>query len=177
MENILFSIVACLSRGLAFQENCFVCRSSLSLRQIGILRIKNPAGEIIQFSRWDKNPLSHLNGPSGSWNESLFCPGYFELGGVHYLLPAGSTYSVGYPYSQYVGLVEASTPFFETPVSARPLIDGPREKNNLLPGLKGEIALDTPCPVLVGDEVWVYYSAMDRADGIWKMVLSSFKIL
>lgn len=145
-------------------------------RHIGLLRLKVSGSGGIQSSRWNRNPLGHLNGERGSWNESLFCPGYFRLRDTHYLLPTGSTYSVGYPYRQFIGIVEDSSPFFESPSSVAILIDGPIEKNRILPTARSEIALDTPYPLLSGNEIWLYYAVMDRADGIWKTALSIFLI-
>jgi len=46
----------------------------------------------------------------------------------------------------------------------------------ILPNIKSEIALDTPSPLIKGDELWLYYAVMDRADGIWKTALSIFSI-
>jgi len=36
------------------------------------------------------------------------------------------------------------------------------EKRRIIPGIKSEIALDTPCPIIRNEELWLYYSAMDR---------------
>jgi hypothetical protein len=96
------------------------------------------------------------------------------LNGRHYLFPAASTYSIGRPYRQYVGLIEDSTVHFQNPICMRPLVDGRKDKNAILLNPKSEIALDTPCPLRVQDEIWLYYACMDRADGIWKTVLSIY---
>jgi hypothetical protein len=144
-------------------------------RQIGILKLRILEHKILA-ERFLGNPLSHLNGPKGSWNESLFCPGYLRLNDKHYLLPSASTYSIGFPYKQYIGLMEDSSPFFEKPKSKNILIDGPKMKNQILPRIKSEIALDTPSPLAKGNEVWLYYSVMDRADNVWKTALSIFQI-
>ena len=37
---------------------------------------------------------------------------------------------------------------------------------------KSEIALDTAAPVMGKEKMWLYYSAMDRHDGVWKICLS-----
>ena len=146
------------------------------LRRIGILRLKIHSPNNIEVHRFERNPLKHLNGSKGSWNESLFCPGYFRLGDKHYLLPAASTYSVGFPYRQYIGLVEDSSPYFQKPTKVNILIDGPREKKDIIPNIKSEIALDTPCPVMRDYELWLYYAVMDRADSVWKMALSIYSL-
>lgn len=146
-------------------------------RRIGVLRVRVPESGDVRAERWVKNPLAHLNGERGSWRESVFCPGYLELSGRHYLFPASSTYSVGDPYKttpQYIGVIEDSSPLFQNPITIRMVIDGPREKNQILPRVQGEIALDTPCPLMRGQEMLLYYSAMDRADCTWKTVLSVF---
>jgi len=145
-------------------------------RTLGILRLKIRSPRDVKAYRFDKNPLKHLNGSKGSWNESLFCPGYFKLGDKHYLLPAASTYSVGFPYRQYIGLVEDYSPYFQNPTKVNILIDGPKEKKNIIPHIKSEIALDTPCPLIMNNELWLYYAVMDRADGIWKTALSIYII-
>jgi hypothetical protein len=144
-------------------------------RQIGLMKLRISEPKNVAEEKWNMNPLSHLNGPKGSWNESLFCPGYFSLGKRHYLVPAASTYSIGFPYKQYIGLFEDSSPFFEHPNFKQILINGPKEKNLLL-NTKGEVALDTPSPIVRGNALWLYYSIMDRADGIWKTALSIFSI-
>lgn len=144
-------------------------------RQIGFLKIKIYEKNVL-VEKYADNPLKQLNGRKGAWNESLFCPGYFSLGDKHYLLPTASCYSIGFPYKQYIGLVESFSPFFEKPVSKKILISGPEEKAELYPGAKGELALDTPSPIVRGNELWLYYAIMDRADGIWKTALSIFSI-
>jgi len=121
------------------------------------------------------NPLKHLNGEFGTWNESLFCSGYFELNGRHYLFPACSTYSMGKPYRQYIGLVESTSPLFKEWSYFHTLISGPSE-SDIIPNPKGAIALDSPCPLKKADELWLYYAVMDRADGIWKTALSIFNL-
>jgi hypothetical protein len=152
----------------------FIQRSTR--RHIGLLRLRVSGSREIQSSKWSRNPLAHLNGERGSWNESLFCPGYLRLRDKHYLMPTGSTYSAGHHYKQYIGLVEDSSPFFENPSSIAILINGSEEKNQILPTAQSEIALDTPSPFLRGNEIWLYYAAMDRADGVWKTALSIFSI-
>jgi hypothetical protein len=145
-------------------------------RTLGILKLKINSPTDIEAYRFDGNPLKHLNGPKGSWNESLFCPGYFRIESSHYLLPAASTYSIGFPYRQYIGLIKDSSPYFLNPSKVGILIDGPKEKEKIIPGIKSEIALDTPYPIIRNQELWLYYSVMDRANGIWKTALSIFPL-
>jgi len=145
-------------------------------RTIGILRLKIRSPKEVEAYRFEKNPLKHLNGPKGSWNESLFCPGYFRVGSAHFLLPAASTYSVGYPYKQYIGFVQDSTPFFQKPVRMDVLIEGPKEKREIIPNIKSEIALDTPSPLIKNNELWLYYAVMDRVEKIWRTALSIYEI-
>jgi len=147
------------------------------LRRIGIVRIKIRSPSNLEICKFERNPLRHLNGPKGGWNESLFCPGYLRWDDVHCLLPATSTYSVGFPYRQYIGLTTDSSPYFQRPESMRILIDGPKEKDQILPGIRGEIALDTPSPLVKGDELYLYYAAMDRDNGVWRTALTVFPLL
>jgi hypothetical protein len=143
-------------------------------RQIGILKVTFPkSGEVIA-EKWGKNPLAHLNGQSGTWNESLFCPGYLQLDGSHYLLPAASNYSTVNQPKQYLGVIQDSSPFFENPSRMQTLL-GAEEAKAVLPA-RGEIAFDTPSPLLRENEIWLYYAIMDREDGIWKTALSIMEI-
>jgi len=131
----------------------------------------------IEVHRFPVNPLKYFNGSKGSWNESLFCPGYVQIEGVHYLFPAASTYSTGFPYRQYIGIISSNSPFFRENVSRlKKLIDGPLEKSLIIPHIKSEIALDTPAPLWKAEEgkLFLYYSVMDRADGVWKIALTTF---
>jgi len=159
-----------------FLQRCLF-GSKHPLRRIGMLRIRIRSPSNLEIFKFEGNPLGHLNGPEGSWNESLFCPGYLRLGDVHYLLPATSTYSAGFPYRQYIGLAIDSSPYFQRPESMRILVDGPREKDRILPGIRSEIALDTPCPVVRGHKLYLSYAAMDRDNGVWRTVLTIFPLL
>lgn len=150
------------------------------VRRIGMLkvRVRGTSPSSIEAYRSQNIPLKHLNGPKKSWNESLFCPGYIQLSAKHCLFPAASTYSIGYPYRQYIGMVTGNSPFFsKNECRIEKLIDGPLERSSIIPGVKGEIALDTPVPVLRESqgELFLYYSVMDRADGIWKTALTIFR--
>lgn len=151
------------------------------VRRIGIMkiRIRGTSRSSIEVHKYSGNPLKHLNGSKGGWNESLFCPGYFQLRKIHYLLPSASTYSVGFPYRQYIGVVASSSPYFSRSMShSRKLIDGPSEKRFIIPGIEGEIALDWAAPYLKEDEgkLFLYYSVMDRADQKWKTALTTFDL-
>ena len=153
------------------------------VRRIGILkvRIHGTSSSSIETMRFSGNPLKHLNGTKGTWNESVFCPGHVKLNDTHYLFPAASIYSVGFPrYKQYIGLATSGSPYFNRNETSKPtkLIDGPQEKTEILPNIKGEIALDTPSPYLDADKnrLFLYYSAADRADGIWKTALTTFDL-
>lgn len=146
------------------------------LRKIGILKLKIRSPSSIEAYRYEGNPLKHLNGPKGSWNESLFCPGYLKIQDAHHLFPIASTYSIGFPYKQYIGMVTDSTPYFQKPQQTSVLIDGPVEKNKIVPTIRSEIALDTPCPLVRKNKLYLYYAVMDRADRIWKTALTIFNI-
>lgn len=151
------------------------------VRRIGVLkvRVRGTSLSNIEVMRYNGNPLKHLNGPKGSWNESVFCPGYMRLDGINYLFPTGSTYSVGYPYRQYIGVATSSTPYFsKTEAQLIKLIDGPKEKTEILPDAKSEIALDTPCPYIDQEKqrLHLYYSVADRADEKWKIALTTYDL-
>jgi hypothetical protein len=142
-------------------------------RMIGILVVKIKSRRRVKAFRSAGNPLRALNGDQGSRNESVFCPGYFSHAGRHAILPAMSTYSLGYPYRQSIGIAFGNSPYFSDITGPSLLIDGPSEKEKILPGISGEIALDSPS-ILQGDgKLMLYYSAMDRKDGKWKEVVSS----
>lgn len=151
------------------------------IRRIGIakVRVRGPTLSQVEVHKLSTNPLKHLNGPKGSWNESVFCPGHFQLNGMHYLVPATSTYSVGFPYRQYIGIVSSNTQFFNrSNTYNEKLIDGPSEKSKIIPNIKSQIALDSPYPLLVEDKgkLFLYYSVADRADYIWKIALTTFNL-
>lgn len=146
-------------------------------RRIGILIIRfHEESKSIKVIRYPNNPLIHLNGDWGQWDESLFCPGYLKVNDFHHLFPATSTYSIGFPYRQYIGIVKGISPFFEKILAKDILINGSDEKMRIMPYAKSELALDTPCPLLLDDEIYLYYSVMDRYDGIWRVALSRFNI-
>jgi len=83
-----------------------------------------------------------------------------------------STYSVGFPFHQYIGLVVDDNPYFENAKKISVLINGPSEKKDIIPNIMSEIALDTPSPIIRDDKIYLYYSVMDRQDSIWKTALS-----
>lgn len=152
-----------------------------AIRRIGILkvRIRGTSPSQIETMRFSGNPLKYLNGPKGSWNESVFCPGYIKLNEKHYLFPAASTCSVGFPYPQYIGMVTSSSPYFQKETSqTRKIIEGPSEKTQIIPNIKGKIALDTPAPYLDAErqKLSLYYSVADRANDVWKIALTTFDL-
>jgi len=151
------------------------------IRRIGIakVRIRGPSLSQIEAYKLPMNPLKHLNGVKGSWNESVFCPGYFQQKRVHYMIPAASTYSEGFPYKQYIGIVSSNTRFFsKSYTQIEKLIDGPSEKSQIIPNVTSELALDSPSP-LIGEEqdkLFLYYSVADRADYVWRIALTTFDL-
>jgi len=145
-------------------------------RQIGLLKVTIKDDKTIISERDEGNPLSHLNGKKGNWNESLFCPGHFTWRDKHYLLPAASTYSQPPPYKQSIGLIESENNSFTKNTQYTKLIDGPKEKAHIIPNIKDEIALDSPSTLIKNDELWVYYATMDRSDSIWKIALSIYQL-
>jgi hypothetical protein len=139
-------------------------------RRVGILRVRIESPRSVNVLRYSGNPLK-LNGSRGSYSESLFCPGYLAIKNYHILFPSMSTYSSGFPFSQYVGMACGSDHFLSQCKGVDVLIDGPAEKHHILE-TKREIALDTAAPIVNGGKIWLYYSAMDRYDGVWKTCLS-----
>lgn len=151
------------------------------IRRIGVakVRIRGPSLSQIEVYKLPTNPLKHLNGPRDSWNESVFCPGYFQLNETHWLVPAASTYSTGFPYKQYIGIASGNTWFFnKSHTRIEKLIDGPAEKSHIIPDIKSEIALDSPSPLLSQEKnkLLLYYSVADRADYVWKIALTTFDL-
>lgn len=144
------------------------------LRCIGILRVRVKSPSHIEATRFEGNPLKHLNDPKGSWNESLFCPGYLKIQDRHFLFPSASTYSVGFPYRQYIGIISDTSPYFQNPCKVDILINGPEEKTRIIPETRSEMGLDTPSPLLRGNNVYLYYAVMSRRDEIWKIALTIF---
>jgi len=163
------------------QLDIFALLRRYPIRRIGIakVRIRGPSLSQIEVYKHSANPLKHLNGAKGNWNESVFCPGYFQLKGMHYMVPAASTYSVGSPYKQYIGIASSNTPYFnKTHTYIEKLIDGPSERSKIIPNIKSQIALDSPSPLLIEDKnkLFLYYSVADRTDYVWKIALSTFDI-
>ena len=151
------------------------------IRRIGIakVRIRGPSLSQIEAYKLSTSPLKHLNGARGDWNESVFCPGYFQLNGMHHMVPAASTYSVGFPYRQYIGIASSNTPYFnKSHTYIEKLIDGPSEKSKIMPNIKSQICLDSPSPLLVKNKrkLFLYYSVADRADYVWKIALTTFDL-
>nr|MDO8100890.1 hypothetical protein [Candidatus Njordarchaeota archaeon] len=170
-EFIVFYSNVTNKRRLGLFANC-----KYRLRYVGILKLRVKSPSTIEAIKYEGNPLKHLNGSEGSWNESLFCPGYFELKGKHYLLPSSSTYSIGFPYRQYIGIISDRSHYFKKPSKINILINGPEEKNHIIPGIKSEIALDTASPLLKDNSLYLYYAAMDRSDKTWRTALTIFEI-
>lgn len=151
------------------------------IRRIGILKVRvhGTTRSSIEAMHFSGNPLSHLNGSKGSWNESVFCPGYLRTDDTHFMFPAASTYSIGFPYKQYIGLARSNSSYFvKEGLYVEKLIDGPLEKTQIIRGIKGEIALDTASPYLNSEKskLYLYYSVADRADETWKIALTTFDL-
>jgi hypothetical protein len=151
------------------------------IRRIGIakIRIRGSSLSQIEVYKHSANPLKHLNGAKGSWNESVFCPGYFQLNEIHYMIPAASICSIGFPYKQYIGIAPSNTPYFnKSHTHIEKLMDGPSEKSKIIPNIKSQICLDSPSPLLGKDKrkLFLYYSVADRADYVWKIALTTFDL-
>jgi hypothetical protein len=145
-------------------------------RKVGILKVRIRGTDDVEAYRYKGNPLIHLNGPIGSWNESIFCPGYAKFGSFHYLFPATSTYSRGYPFPQYIATIVARSPFFEanSVIQTIKTIDGSDLKGSLQASIG--VALDTPNLIIRNNKLLLYYSVMARDYNRWKIALSSADI-
>jgi hypothetical protein len=139
-------------------------------RCIGILQVKIRSPKSISAHKYEGNPL-HLNGPKGSSAESVFCPGHLLLSDVHFLVPAMGTYSVGFPFHQYIGITASRNAYLENARTPSVLIDGPSEGKEIL-NAKSQLAFDTPSPLVRNDTIYLYYSVMDRQNAVWKTALS-----
>jgi len=138
-------------------------------RRIGILRIKVNSPKSIQVDRYNGNPL-RLNGPKGSPSESVFCPGHLTFADTHYLIPTMGTYSIAFPFRQYIGFVTANSPYFPGESQPSILISGPAKKEST-PG-QSDVAFDTPSPIASDGKIYLYYSVQHRQDSIWQTSLT-----
>ncbi|MEM2488264.1 MAG: hypothetical protein QXR44_06690 [Thermoproteota archaeon] len=107
---------------------------------------------------------------------SWISPLYVKTAMLHLDKSGACAYSVGFPYKQYIDLIIGSSLLFRRPKKFTILIDEPKEKEQIIPGIRSEIALDTPCPIIVGDKLHLYYAVMDRADKIWRTALTIFSL-
>lgn len=153
-------------------------------RRIGMLKLRiNGIGRAdVEVYRCPWNPLTHLSNSLGSWNESSFCPGYIKIGDAHLMFTANSSYSVGYPYRQYVGVAQSNSPAFpKEKCRVDLLINGPSEKFALLAPIqpKSEVALDTPSPLIDPRDgsVHLYYAIMDRSDNVWRVASTQLDVI
>jgi len=99
-------------------------------RTLGILKLKINSPTDIEIYRFNGNPLKHLNGLRVVGTNPYSVQDTLEVESSHYLLPATSMYSIGFPYKQYIGLIKNSSPYFLKPARTGILIHGPREKEN-----------------------------------------------
>jgi hypothetical protein len=70
-----------------------------------------------------------------------------------------------------VGIASDDSPFFEKIKASSVILDGSSERREIL-NAKSQLALDTPSPIVRDDKIYLYYAAMDRDDGVWKIALS-----
>ena len=98
----------------------------------------------------------------GTLSESLFCPGYLDLGTRSLLFPAGSHYSMGYPYRQAILCCESSDRLrWGEPLV---LID-----DDDLP-MGGPASFDWADPVPNPDgSITLYFSAFPRKSARWSI--------
>lgn len=134
-------------------------------RGIGILRVRVTEPHALQGS---ESPLRliHASGPPP---ESVFCPGYVALGRRHLFFAACSNYSHGYPFEQWIGVVESDGPpsKWSGAREIRPIV----ASESLPPQYAKSAALDSPDPVRVGGGgLRLYFSAMSRDVGRWSIM-------
>jgi len=91
-------------------------------------------------------------------------------------LPHGGHLLQGPPYRHFIGLFTSASPFFEEPVEKHVLIDGLLEKEHIAPEIRGGLLLDTPSPVVRGNELWLYYAVSGEQDRTWRTALSIFSL-
>lgn len=134
-------------------------------RGIGILRVSARAPYTLKGSDAPL-PLSCASGPTP---DSVFCPGYAALGGRHFFFMACSDYSRGFPFDQWIGVVESDSPpsKWDSGQKIRPIITS----EHLPPQFAKCSAFDSPDPVHLGGGVLrVYFSAMSRKKGRWNIL-------
>jgi len=146
-------------------------------RRIGIFKLRINSVKNIDVHRYLHNPLAHLNGPDGSWNESSFCPGCIKLIDDYILFTANSRYSNS-PFNQYIGMVSSHQATFKTLIQPpRKIIKGNSDKFDIMAPykLKRELALDTPSPIIDSNmnSINIYYAVSDRFDNKWRVALTS----
>lgn len=137
-------------------------KKRLFLRRIGVAVVK--IGEQVRAVKLESK-TKELNGKIGSWRESVFCPSFWSGPCGNILLFASSNYSRGFPYDQYIGGVRVEGPyvraFQEDPWI---LISGP--------SISEGTALDSPLIVYANGRYRLYFSMMNRKEGIWRTYVS-----
>ncbi|HMD78919.1 MAG TPA: hypothetical protein VKF39_02930, partial [Nitrososphaerales archaeon] len=137
-------------------------RRRLVRRRIGILKLG------LEDHKTTSKAVS-IPSREGTVSESLFCPGYLNLGTKSLLFPAGSNYSMGYPYKQAILCCEGSGPFEWGEPSV--LID-----DDALP-MGGPASFDWADPVLNQDNsVTLYFSACPRETGRWSVFKCEMRV-
>ena len=158
-----------------FKRKSFRFNRRFLQRRLGILKLTIDSPDNISVEKYHGNPIKNLNGKFGEWNESLFCPGYIKIDNIHNLFFTASNYLTG---EQFIGLSSSRSPYFNDDeiLQYSKIIDGPSPRNNIIEGIKDQIALDTPSPIIFNDKLFLYYASMDRNDNIWKVNLSQFDL-
>jgi hypothetical protein len=167
---------------LIYYSNCAPSLKNIILRKpfirkIGFLKVKIKgvtSNSIEVFS--SKNPVS-LNGPIGSWTESVFCPGYLHgLSNENYLFFATSTYSK-YPISQYIGYISVDSPFL-TYFKSQPFKILSAKDIQEISNIK-YVGFDYPCPINdphKKGKIILLYSVLDRTTNQWSIFRSILEV-
>jgi len=143
------------------------------IRKIGFLKVKirgATSSSIEVFS--SKNPIP-LNGPIGSWTESIFCPGYLHgISNENYLFFTASTYTK-HPIPQYIGYVSVDSPFL-TYFKSQPFKILSVKDIQVISNIR-YMGFDYPYPMSNPHEerkVVLFYSVLDRATNRWSILRS-----
>ena len=118
-----------------------------------------------------RNDLSPIVNSKDFGLKEALTPVVFRVKNNYFMVFAGKT-----PRNGRKIYIAYSDDLVARATRTRILIDGPREKKKIIPGIKSEVALNTPCPIIRNEELWLYYGAMDRANGVWKTALSIFPL-
>ena len=168
---------------LIYYSNCAPSLKNIILRKpfirkIGLLKIKirgTKKNSIEVFS--SKTPVL-LNGPIGSWYESVFCPGYIydRDSDKSYLFFASSTYSKR-PITQNIGYALIDSPYLMHRIGEPSQLLSAEDLQTLFD--KKNLGFDSPCPMSHPHEegkIVLFYSILDRSTNRWSILRNILRI-